>query len=87
MLASSSSNAYKVILFSYFFLDRQLISLDISYNQFTGTIPTEIGMMRILHTVNAAGNRLQGSLPNEMLHMNPNLRLNFTDNLCVYISQ
>jgi hypothetical protein len=27
------------------------------------------------------GNRLRGSLPNEMLNMNRNLRLNFTNNL------
>jgi hypothetical protein len=66
---------------------RERNSLDISYNDFTGTIPTEIGVMRLLHTVNAAGNRLHGSLPNEMLQMNPNLRLNFTGNLCVNISQ
>lgn len=37
--------------------------------------------MTSLYTINAIGNRLTGTLPNEMLKMNPNLRLNFTDNL------
>jgi hypothetical protein len=36
-----------------------------------------------LHTIEAMGNQLSGSIPNEMVGMNPNLRLNFTDNLYV----
>lgn len=39
--------------------------------------------MRGLHTIEAMGNQLTGSIPNEMMGMNPNLRLNFTDNLYV----
>ena len=58
-------------------------SLDLSYNELTGTIPTEIGLMSALMTIDAHGNYIQGSIPNEMVHMNPNLRLNFTDNLYV----
>jgi hypothetical protein len=47
----------------------------------TGTIEAEIGAMRRLHTIEAASNKIRGSLPDEMLDMEPNLRLNFTDNL------
>ena len=39
--------------------------------------------MRSLHTIDATGNRLTGTIPDEMMGMNPNIRLNFTDNLCV----
>lgn len=54
-----------------------------SYNKLTGTIATELGLMSGLHTIEAMGNLLTGTIPNEMMGMNPNLRLNFTDNLCV----
>jgi hypothetical protein len=57
--------------------------LDISYNRLTGTLATELGLMSGLHTIDAMGNLLTGTIPNEMTRMNPNLRLNFTDNLCV----
>jgi hypothetical protein len=56
-------------------------SLDISHNELTGTIPTELGTMSALLTIDAYGNRLEGTIPNEMVKMNPNLRLNFTNNL------
>jgi hypothetical protein len=55
--------------------------LDISDNAFDGTIPTEIGLLTNLYHIAGEGNRLRGSLPNEMLNMNRNLRLNFTNNL------
>lgn len=58
-----------------------LANLDISRNRFTGSIPTQIGKLRSLHTIDAMHNRISGSLPNEMLQLNRNLRLNFTDNL------
>jgi hypothetical protein len=57
--------------------------LDISYNKLTGSIATEIALMNALHTIDAMSNQLTGQIPNEMIHMNPNLRLNFTDNLQV----
>jgi hypothetical protein len=57
--------------------------LDISYNRIRGTIPTEIGTMSTLHTIDAMFNQLHGTLPDEMMQMNPNLRLNFTENRCV----
>lgn len=57
--------------------------LDVSYNQLTGTIATELGSMSNLFVIDAMGNRLTGSIPDEMMGMTPNLRLNFTDNLCV----
>jgi Leucine-rich repeat (LRR) protein len=60
-----------------------LANVDISRNQITGTIPTQIGLLRSLHTIDAMHNRISGSLPNEMLQLNRNLRLNFTDNLYV----
>jgi hypothetical protein len=56
-------------------------SLDVSYNKLTGTIATELGLMSALYTIDAMGNLLTGTIPNEMMGMNPNLRLNFTDNL------
>ena len=56
-------------------------SIDLSYNKLTGTIATEIGIMTKLHTISAMGNQLRGTLPNEMVNMEPNLRLNFSDNL------
>lgn len=37
--------------------------------------------MKSLYTINMARNRLSGTLPNEMVHMDRNLRLNFTSNL------
>jgi Leucine-rich repeat (LRR) protein len=58
-----------------------LFRLDVSYNSFNSTIPTEIGLLTNLYHVDAMGNQLRGSLPDEMLNMNRNLRLNFTDNL------
>ena len=60
--------------------------LDVSYNKLTGTIATEIALMNSLHTIDAMSNQLTGPIPNEMIHMNPNLRLNFTDNLYVHRS-
>jgi hypothetical protein len=61
-----------------------LVFLDISYNKIKGAIPTEIGLMESLHTINAMSNQITGNIPNEMTDMNPNLRLNFTDNLYVH---
>lgn len=60
-----------------------LANVDISRNRITGTIPTQIGLLKSLHTIDAMHNRISGSLPNEMLQLNRNLRLNFTDNLYV----
>lgn len=60
-----------------------VLSLDIAYNHLTGTIATEIGLLRRLHTIDAMGNKIRGTLPNEMMKMDPNLRLNFTNNLYV----
>lgn len=56
-------------------------SLDVSRNQLTGTIPTELGLLKKLKNIDVSSNKLEGTLPNEMLDMEPNLRLNFTDNL------
>ena len=56
-------------------------SLDLSFNQLTGTIATEIGQMSALGTINIVSNKIRGTVPNEMLKLNKNLRLNFTDNL------
>jgi Leucine-rich repeat (LRR) protein len=61
-----------------------LVFLDISYNKIKGSIATEIGLMAALHTINAMSNQITGNIPNEMTNMNPNLRLNFTDNLYVH---
>lgn len=58
-------------------------SLSIGHNEFTGTIPTEIGLLRNLTLLDARSNQLRGSLPRSMSHMDPNLRLNFTGNLYV----
>jgi len=55
--------------------------LDLSYNKLTGTIATELGLMTSLYSCSWEGNKLTGTLPDEMLKMDPNLRLNFTDNL------
>ena len=63
------------------YLTKFLCSLDVSYNNFTGTVAPELGEMTRLYTIDAMGNQLGGSLPDEMLKMNPNLRLNFSDNL------
>jgi hypothetical protein len=56
-------------------------SLDLSFNQLTGTIATEIGQMSALGTIDIVSNKIRGTVPNEMLNLNKNLRLNFTDNL------
>ena len=56
-------------------------SLDIAYNDLEGAVPPEIGTMSKLKRLDAMGNRLAGSLPDEMNQMNPNLELNFTNNL------
>jgi Leucine-rich repeat (LRR) protein len=56
--------------------------LDLSYNRLSGTIATEIGQMIRLRTIDVMANMISGSLPDEMLEMNMNLRLNFTNNLC-----
>jgi hypothetical protein len=56
-------------------------SLDLSYNQLSGTISTEIGQMWALGTIDIVSNKIRGTVPNEMLKLNKNLRLNFTDNL------
>jgi hypothetical protein len=56
-------------------------SLDLSFNQLTGTIATVIGQMSALGTINIVSNNIRGTVPNEMLKLNKNLRLNFTDNL------
>jgi Leucine-rich repeat (LRR) protein len=62
-------------------LRRRLGSLDLSYNRFNGTIATQIGHLTAMHTLKAMSNQLGGTLPTEMLKLNPNLRLNLTDNL------
>ena len=46
-----------------------LYSLDVSHNQLTGTIATELGLLRQLHTISAESNYLRGNLPDEMLDM------------------
>lgn len=56
-------------------------SLDLSFNHLTGTIATEIGQMSALGTIDIMSNKIRGTVPNEMLKLNKNLRLNFTDNL------
>jgi hypothetical protein len=56
-------------------------SLDLSFNQLTGTIATVIGQMSALGSINIVSNNIRGTVPNEMLKLNRNLRLNFTDNL------
>jgi len=58
-----------------------LFSFDFSSNLIMGTIPSEIGLLSELHTIDAMHNKLSGTLPETMLTLNPNLRLNFTDNL------
>jgi hypothetical protein len=46
-----------------------------------GTIPVEIGAMTKLTRLDAQGNFLSGTLPDEMNKMNQNLELNLTNNL------
>jgi hypothetical protein len=55
--------------------------LDLSFNQLSGTIATEIGQMWALESIHIVSNKIRGTVPNEMLNLNKNLRLNFTDNL------
>lgn len=55
--------------------------LDISYNQFRGSLPDEIGRLTNLRRFRAQHNHLTGTLPMTMARMNPNLNLNLTDNL------
>ncbi|KAJ3684801.1 hypothetical protein LUZ61_013965 [Rhynchospora tenuis] len=43
-----------------------MIYLDLSYNQLTGNIPTEISTMRSLQVLNLEHNQLSGPLPHEM---------------------
>lgn len=80
-LDSASRVRAKVITTDIIFLFILQCSLDVSFNQLTGTIPTEIGVMSALSTINAVSNQIRGTIPNEMLNLNRNLRLNFTDNL------
>jgi hypothetical protein len=47
----------------------------------TGTIATELGLLTKLQYLDLTTNSLRGTMPNEMLKMHPNLRLNFTGNL------
>jgi hypothetical protein len=71
-----------IIIFVWFkIIFLSINSLDIAQNRIEGTIPTEFGVMSFLSTIDAMDNQLEGTIPSEMVKMNPNLRLNFTDNL------
>lgn len=46
------------------------VALDFAENEFTGTIPTEIGMLSSLAGLSLATNGFQGNLPTEMGNLN-----------------
>ena len=58
-----------------------IFSVDLSYNDITGTLPREIAQCSHLERINLQSNMIKGTLPSEMSRMNPNLELNLTNNL------
>ena len=45
---------------------RRVTSLNLRYNQLTGTIPTELGLLTYLQVLDLSGNRLTGTIPEEL---------------------
>jgi Leucine-rich repeat (LRR) protein len=70
---------YSIVVIAHINVPRD--SIDFSYNELTGTIPREIAKCSHLERVNLQSNWIRGTLPSEMSRMNPNLELNFTNNL------
>jgi hypothetical protein len=63
-------------------LSRQnVFSLDIGNNELSGKVPAEIGKLSRLARLQATGNKFTGTLPTEINAMNPEVQLNFTNNL------
>ena len=61
----------------------QLEILDISSNNFTGSLPKTVGRLVKLKEFAAGYNGLTGTMPKEMKHMSNSCQLNFTANLYV----
>lgn len=57
--------------------------MDVSSNSLVGTIPTEIGLMSSLQSIQLQNNFISGLFPTEMARLDPNLALNLTGNLYV----
>ena len=60
--------------------DGNLVELDLSYNELTGTIPSELGDLAHVQVLRLDGNQLTGTIPSELgdlahlrsLHLNGN---------------
>lgn len=48
----------------------RLRMMSISYNEITGTLPSEIATMRHINFIDLEGNSLQGTIPHEWFHSN-----------------
>ncbi|KAI5055041.1 hypothetical protein GOP47_0030186 [Adiantum capillus-veneris] len=68
------SEAYFKYLFSV------VISLDLSGNMLTGTIPSEIGVLRGLFNLNLSGNALTGPIPHSLANVLTLQSLDLSDN-------
>lgn len=82
-ILSLSRNRLSGPLFPAFLLQMtaSLAILDISFNEFSGTIPTEIGNLTKLERIDAMSNRFRGTIPTSMQSLDPNLLFNFSDNV------
>ena len=61
-------------------LSSSLEQLALGKNLLRGNIPSTIGKMTKLQSLDLHGNDLTGNLPTEMRRMQPDLKLNLTDN-------
>ena len=61
-------------------LSRTLVTLDMGFNQLTGTLPVELGWMSHLERITAPGNQFSGTLPFEMERLTDLIQINLTSN-------
>ena len=68
-----NNNFYYTSYFDFLLIDFASLSnlevLDLSYNSFSGIVPSSIRLMSSLKSLSLAGNYLNGSLPNQSTYI------------------
>ncbi|CAI0628190.1 unnamed protein product [Linum tenue] len=60
--------------------DGEVVSLDVSYQNLTGSLPPEIGILRSLSKINISGNNIDGGIPPEISNCTSLISLDFSRN-------